>query len=76
MVPNISSTNRLCRAKDVMQLTGLSRSYLYALAADGKFPKSVPLVPGGTSRAWVESEVQEWIDQRIADREGESRYEH
>jgi len=74
MTPNFNNTNRLCRAKDVLKLTGLSRSYLYALAAQGKFPKSVPLVPGGSSRAWVEREVQEWIEQRISERDEEVTY--
>jgi prophage regulatory protein len=56
---------RLIRIGQVMRLTGLSRSYIYALSSDGRFPKSISLVPGGTSRAWVESQIQGWINQRI-----------
>ena len=63
---------RLIRIGSVMGLTGLSRSYLYSLADEGRFPASVPLVPGGTARAWVYSEVQEWLDQRIAERDQEA----
>lgn len=61
------STNdaRLIRIKQVQAMTGLSRSYIYSLATIGKFPKSIPLVPGGTSVAFVESEIQDWINQRI-----------
>jgi|TARA_B110000908_G_C10259985_1_gene458478 prophage regulatory protein len=69
-LPNRNET-RLIRIDEVKSLSGLSRSYIYALAADGVFPKSVPLVPGGAARAWVYSEVQEFIDQRIAERDGE-----
>ncbi len=60
---------RLIRVSQVKDLTGLSRSYIYALAADGLFPKSVPLVPGGVARAWVYSEVQDWLNGRIAARD-------
>jgi prophage regulatory protein len=56
---------RLIRIGQVMSLTGLSRSYIYALSGEGRFPKSISLVPGGTSRAWVESEISGWINQRI-----------
>lgn len=64
----------LLRIGDVMQLTKLSKSYVYALAADGRFPRSIPLVPGGKSRAWVYSEVLEWIEQRIAERDQEAAH--
>lgn len=64
-----NEAHQFLRISSVVKLTALSRSYVYALAAEGRFPKSVPLVPGGTSRAWVLSEVQEWIDQRIAERD-------
>lgn len=63
--------NRLIRLREVRELTGLSRSYLYSLSAKGLFPKSVPLVPGGSSRAWVEAEVLEYLQQRIAERDQE-----
>ncbi|MEH6589165.1 MAG: AlpA family phage regulatory protein [Halioglobus sp.] len=63
---------RLLRVKEVLMLTGLSRSYLYALSSDGRFPRSVSLVPGGTSRAWVEAEVQDWLNERIAERKQEA----
>lgn len=62
---------RLIRVKKVVELTGLSRSYIYSLSADGLFPPSVPLVPGGIARAWVYAEVQLWLNQRIADRDTE-----
>jgi prophage regulatory protein len=56
---------RLIRMRQVQALTGLSRSSIYNLASTGKFPQSIPLVPGGTSRAWLESDIQDWIQQRI-----------
>ena len=63
---------RLLRIGDVIDLTRLSKSYVYALAAEGRFPKSIPLVPGGTARAWVRAEVLAWIGERVAERNQEA----
>ena len=60
---------KLIRIKAVLDLTGLSKSYIYQLAGEGLFPKSVQLVPGGSSVSWVESEVLDWIDSRIQERD-------
>lgn len=57
---------RLIRLREVMRKTGLSRSYVYALAQKGQFPKPVKL--SERSSAWIESEVQNWIDERIQQR--------
>ena len=54
---------RLIRLREVMTKTGLSRSYVYALSQKGQFPKPVKL--SERSSAWIESEVQDWIDERI-----------
>jgi prophage regulatory protein len=63
---------KLIRIKSVIELTGLSKSYIYALANKGLFPQSIQLVPGGTSVAWVKSEVLAWIDSRIQSRDAEN----
>lgn len=68
----IYEENRFLRISDVINITRLSRSSIYALAAEGRFPKSLSLVPGGSSRAWLQSEIQEWIDQRIQERDQET----
>jgi len=60
-----TESTRLLRIKQVQEMTGLSRSYIYALGLSGKFPKSISLVPGGSSRAWLNSQVQDWIDERV-----------
>jgi prophage regulatory protein len=54
---------RLIRLPEVLKKTGLSRSRLYA---DVSFPQRVKLGTRGV--AWVESEVEDWIAARIADR--------
>jgi prophage regulatory protein len=64
--------SKLVRIKTVVELTGLSKSYIYDLANKGIFPKSIQLVPSGTSVAWIESEIQNWIDSRIQSRDSEN----
>lgn len=64
-----NNSKRLIRIRDVIQLTGISKSYIYQLVNQNLFPKSIQLVPGGTSVAWVKSEVLDWIDDRIAQRD-------
>lgn len=54
---------RLIRLPEVIRQTGLSRSTLYQLAADGRFPKPVRL--GERCSAWPESEVLAWCAERI-----------
>ena len=60
---------KLIRIKSVVNHTGLSKSYIYDLCKKGLFPKSIQLVPGGTSVAWLESEIQGWIESRIQERD-------
>ena len=62
---------RLIRIAKVRELTGLSRSYIYSLSAEGLFPRSVPLVPRGTARAWLYNEVMDWLEGRVAERDME-----
>ena len=62
---------KLIRIRSVTNLTGLSKSYIYDLCKKGLFPKSIQLVPGGTSVAWVKSEIMDWIDSRIQERNQE-----
>lgn len=54
---------KILRRSDVESLTGMSRSSIYAMMAEGSFPKSIRL----TARAvgWLEDEVHEWIKTRI-----------
>lgn len=51
----------------VIEATGLARSTIYKFIGSGEFPKPVPLV--GRRVGWVEAEVQEWIQGRIARRD-------
>ena len=58
---------RLLRLREVRRRTGKSRSGIYRSVACGTFPAPVKL--GERASAWVESEVEAWIAERIADRD-------
>lgn len=55
----------LIRLPEVMRRTGYSRPWLYRLISQKRFPQSVKI--GIRSIAFVESEIDEWINQRIAE---------
>jgi prophage regulatory protein len=59
--------NRFLRLRQVLAIVGLSKSAVYARIKEGSFPKSISL--GGTSVAWIEAEVNNWMNARIAARD-------
>jgi prophage regulatory protein len=63
---------RLIKLSEVVSVTGLSRSRIYQLINEGRFPENVPL--GGRAVAWVESEVQRWVSGVISRRDSSAFY--
>ncbi|MYC89167.1 MAG: AlpA family transcriptional regulator [Gemmatimonadales bacterium] len=59
---------RLLRLPEVMARTGLSRATIYALMAEGRFPRQVRI--GARAVGWVEAEIEAWIQERIAQSRG------
>ena len=55
------------RFDEVMAKTGLKHSAIYARMSQGTFPKPVPLGP--KARGWLLDEVDEWIANRVAERD-------
>lgn len=53
----------LLRLPKVEAATGYKRSTIYKKIKDGTFPP--PIALGARARAWVESEVMDWIQSRI-----------
>ncbi|NZB75851.1 AlpA family transcriptional regulator, partial [Escherichia coli] len=53
---------------EVQRRTGYSKAWIYRLMGQGKFPASVKI--GSRAIAFVESEIDEWINQRIAESRG------
>lgn len=57
----------LIRLTEVMARTALSRSGIYDLMAQKRFPNPVK-IGGGRINAWPESEIDDWIAERISER--------
>ena len=62
----MSTSARLLSYRDVCDRVGLSRPSIARMVRDGKFPIPVDLT--GNRVGFVEAEVQDWIDARIAAR--------
>ena len=68
---------RLIRLPEVLSRTGYGRTTIYRKMEDGSFPKSLklggpPIDPNAfDSRAiaWIEDEVEQWIESRIEERD-------
>ena len=71
-----SQKHRFIRLSEVMSRTGYGRTSIYRKMEDGSFPKSLKL--GGPPKdpnefdsravAWIEDEVDQWIESRIENR--------
>ncbi len=57
---------RLVRLGEVMRRTGLSRSAIYDGIKNEEFPR--PRKIGKRSVAWVESEIDVWVQARVQDK--------
>jgi len=60
----------IIRLPQVVSLTGLCKSSIYSLIVKGEFPKQIKLT--SRSSGWLESEVDQWISDRVAERDGEA----
>ena len=62
-------SNTLIRLPEVQRRTGYSKAWIYRLLKENRFPRPVKI--GSRSIAFVENEIDEWINQRIAESRGE-----
>ena len=68
---------RFIRLPEVLTRTGYGRTTIYRKMEEGTFPRSVklggppidPNVFDSRAVAWIEDEVDQWIDSRIEDRD-------
>ncbi|RWD14162.1 MAG: AlpA family phage regulatory protein [Mesorhizobium sp.] len=56
--------------KEVCRRVGISRTTVWQLIRDGKFPRLVQLTP--KRKGFVDSEIDAWINARIAERDAEA----
>lgn len=59
-------SHRLLRLKQVEDKTGLKRSQIYAYMKLKQFPASIKIGPA--SVAWLEQEINDWVDEKLARR--------
>ena len=64
MANQLQTALTILRRKQVEKRTGLSRSTIYAKIATGEFP--APIALGARAVGWVESDINSWIESRIA----------
>jgi prophage regulatory protein len=60
--------DRFMRLPEVISTCGLSRSTIYELISREQFPSQISL--GGKNVAWLASEIENWMQVRIAQRAG------
>ena len=68
---------RFIRLPEVLSRTGYGRTTIYRKMEDGSFPRSVklggppidPNVFDSRAIAWIEDEIEQWIESRIEERD-------
>ena len=56
--------HKILRMPEVMKNTGLARSTIYKMIAEEIFPNQICL--GKKSVGWLESDIQNWIQEKIS----------
>ena len=57
---------RFLRLAEVLEMTGMGKTFIYARMKDGTFPKQIQL--GSRSVVWNEEEVINWMEDQISSR--------
>ena len=72
---DINEIPRLLRWKQVQELIPFSRSYIYNLISQDRFPSPVKLIEGGRGAGWWEHEIRAYVESRHQDTRGSSHNE-
>lgn len=59
---NPSSTPRILRIRNVVQITGLPRSTIYRLMSQSMFPRNIKLSTSAVG--WDLAEIEQWLSER------------
>lgn len=59
---------RFLRLSEVQERVGLGRTSIYKMMGEGNFPKPVNTL--GRNVAWLDSEIDEWMMDRIDEKRG------
>ena len=58
---------RIIRKRELKQKIGYSDMHISRLEAAGRFPRRIQLGPN--SVGWLDSEISDWIQQKVAERD-------
>jgi predicted DNA-binding transcriptional regulator AlpA len=72
---DINEIPRLLRWKQVQELIPFSRSYIYNLISQDRFPSPVKLIEGGRGAGWWEHEIRAYVESRHQDTRGSGHNE-
>ena len=65
-MPRQTTAPRFLRLPEVLQITGMGKTFIYNRINDGTFPKQIQL--GSRTVVWNEQEVTKWMEDRMASR--------
>ena len=65
-MPKQTTAPRFLRISEVLQMTGMGKTFIYDRMKEGTFPKQIQL--GSRSVVWNEQEVIKWMEDRMASR--------
>lgn len=60
-------SDKILKVKETADRVGLSQRMIYLEISAGRFPRPVQLSPRRVG--WLESEVDKWIESRVANRD-------
>ena len=63
-MPLQTTAPRFLRLPEVLQITGMSKTFIYDRINDGTFPRQIQL--GSRTVVWNEQEVTRWMEDRMA----------
>jgi len=63
------SIDPILRFPEVQKVTGLARSTIHAMAAQGRFPRPIKLSANGRASGWLQSELNIWMQSRLLERD-------
>ena len=66
-------STRLLRLPRVEDITGLKKTQIYEAVERGTFPKPVRILEGGRAVAWIEQEIIDHVQSRIALRDRKAK---
>ena len=63
-MPRQTTAPRFLRLPEVLQITGMGKTFIYDRINDGTFPRQIQL--GSRTVVWNEQEVTKWMEDRMA----------